>query len=66
MIAVQKFSVLLSFAKQLFTDDGQRERGRKEKRSKSKMAWITAAALSMHHGTGVLKRVSWGFHYLGR
>lgn len=34
---VQKFSVFLSSAQQLFADDGQRERGNK-KRSKPKMA----------------------------
>lgn len=61
MIQVQKFSVPLKSAKQLFTDDGQKERGRKEKRSKPKMAWIKAATPNMHHGTGVLKRLSWDF-----
>lgn len=59
--------MLLSSAKQLFADDGQRGKGRKkEKRSKPQMAWIKAAAVGMYNETGVFKRVSCGFQFLAR
>lgn len=56
--------MLLSSAKQLFVDDGQRRKGRKkEKGSKPQITRIKAAAVGTYNETRVFKGLAVGFNF---